>query len=119
MSEEGESPSSNPRLDVLEACAIHHLHIRYVIKPADPNNASQATHVKSLQVIYTGLEQGPGFRTVQEYGEDTRLVEAKLDDEAEISLSPHSTELVHGRRCERYTAHYLGLALSVSSDQGK
>ena len=28
-------------------------------------------------------------RTVHEYGDDTRLVEAKLGDEAEIYLPPH------------------------------
>ena len=75
MSEESKLPLSDPRLDVLEACAVLHLHVRYVIKPADPKNASQAWHVECLQVIYISLEQGPGFRTVQEYGEDTRLVE--------------------------------------------
>ena len=57
MSEEGKSPSSDPRLDVLEACAVLHLHVRYVIKPADPKNASQASHVECLQAIYVSLEQ--------------------------------------------------------------
>ena len=51
MSEEGKSPF-DPRLDVLEACVVLHLHVRYVIKPADPKNASQVTHVESLQAIY-------------------------------------------------------------------
>ena len=88
----------------------------YVIKPVDPKNASQVSHVKCLQAIYISLEQGPGFRTVQQYGENMRLVEAKLVDEAEISLSPHSTELIHGRRRERYTAHYLGRAVTISRD---
>ena len=87
MFEEGKSPSSDPRLDVLDSCAVLHLHVCYVIKPADPKNASQASHVECLQAIYITLEQGPGFRTTQEYGEDTRIVEAKLGDEAEISLS--------------------------------
>ena len=54
------------------------LHVRYVIKPADSKNASQASHVDCLQAIYISLEQGSGFLTAQEYGEDTRLIEAKL-----------------------------------------
>ena len=78
MSEEGKSPSSDPRLHVFQACMFLHLHVRYVIKPADPKNASQAWHVECLQVIYISLEQGPGFLTAQEYGEDTRLIEATL-----------------------------------------
>ena len=56
MSEEGKSPSSDPRLDVLEACAVLHLHIRHVIKPADSRNVSPASHVQCLQAIYIGLE---------------------------------------------------------------
>ena len=67
MYEEGRTPSSDPRLDVLEACAVLHLHDRYVIEPADPKDASQATHLESLQAIYISLEQGPGFRAVQEH----------------------------------------------------
>ena len=106
MPEEGESSSSDPRLDVLKACAVLHLHVRYVIEPADLKNASQTKHVESLQAIYIGFEQGPRFP--HSTREDTRLTEAKLGDEAEISLYPHSTELIHGRRRERYTAHYLG-----------
>ena len=65
MSEEDKSPSSDPRLDILEACAVLHLHVRYVVKSADTKNASHATHVESLQEIYNGLGQGPGLRTVQ------------------------------------------------------
>ena len=109
MSEDDKSPWSDPRPDVFEACAVLHLQVRHVIKlkPADPKNASQASQVECLQAIYISLEQGPGFRTVQEYGGDTRLVEAKLGDEAEISLSPRSTEPIHDRRRERYTARYL------------
>ena len=53
VSEAGKSPSSDPWLDVLKACAV--LHVRYVIQPADPKNASQGTHVKNLQTIYIGL----------------------------------------------------------------
>ena len=52
VSEEGKSYSSDPRLDVLKACAVLHLHIRYVDKSADPKNASQATHVERLLAIY-------------------------------------------------------------------
>ena len=63
MSEEGKSPSSDSNLDVLEACAVFHLHIRHVVKPADPKNASEASHMESLQTIAIGL-QGPGLRTV-------------------------------------------------------
>ena len=87
-----------------------------MIKRAEPKNASQASHVECLQAINIRLEQGPDFRKAQEYEEDTCLVEAKLGDEAEISPSPHSTDLVHGRRHERYTAHYLGRAVSVGGD---
>ena len=89
MSEEGKSPSSDPWLDVIEACAVLHLHVRYVIKPANSKNASQASYVECQKAIYISLEHGPGFRTVQEYGEHTRLVEVKLGDDAEISLPPH------------------------------
>ena len=66
MSKEVKSPSSDPRLDVLKACAVLHLHVRYVIKPADPKNALQASHVESLQAIYIRLEQGPGFHTMHQ-----------------------------------------------------
>ena len=38
-----------------------------------------------------------------QYGEDTRLAEAKLGDEAEIFLSPHSTELVAASAIRRIT----------------
>ena len=65
-SKEGKSSSSDPRLDVLEACAVLHLHVRYVIKLVSPKNVSQTSHAECLQAIYISLEQGPGFRTVQE-----------------------------------------------------
>ena len=68
MSKEGKSPLPDPGLNALKACAIFHLHIRYMINPADPKNASQAMHVKSLQTIDIGLEQGPDFGTAQEHG---------------------------------------------------
>jgi hypothetical protein len=45
-----------PRLDVLKACAVFCLHIRYVIKLADPKNVLQATHVKSPRTIDISLE---------------------------------------------------------------
>ena len=63
MSQDGKAPLSDSRLDVLEACAILHLHVLYVVKPADPKNASEASHMESLQTIAIGL-QGPGLRTV-------------------------------------------------------
>ena len=56
MPEKAKSPSSDPRLDVLKACIVLHLHIHYVIKPADSKNTSQVTHMESLQAIYMGLE---------------------------------------------------------------
>ena len=60
--EESQSPSSDLRLDVLEACAVLDFQVCYMIKPADLKNAQQATHVKSLQTIdIGGLEQGPCF----------------------------------------------------------
>ncbi len=76
VSEQSKPSSSNPGLDVLKACAVLHFHIRYVIEPADPENAPQAAHVESLQPIDISLEQGPCFGAVQENGEDTCLVEA-------------------------------------------
>ena len=68
MSEEGKSPSSDLRLNVLKARAVLHLHVRYVDKSVDPKNASQATHVEKLQAIYICLEKGTGFHTVKEHG---------------------------------------------------
>ena len=43
-------------------------------------------------------------------------IETKLGEEAEIPLPLNSTELIHGRCCEHYTAHYLERAVTVSSD---
>ena len=61
VSEEGKSSSSDPRLDVLKACAVLHLHVRYFDKSTDPKNASQATHVERLQAIYIMLGEGYRF----------------------------------------------------------
>ena len=36
MPKEGKSPPSDSRLDVLQACAVLHLQVCYVIEPADP-----------------------------------------------------------------------------------
>ena len=63
VSEEDKSSSTDPRLDVLKACAVLHLHVRYVDKSADPKYASQVTHVEKLQAIYICLEKGTGFHT--------------------------------------------------------
>ena len=52
VSEEGKSPSSDNLLDILKACTVLHLNVRYVVKSADLKNASQAAHVESLQAIY-------------------------------------------------------------------
>ena len=76
----------------------------------------QTSGSQECVAIYVCLEQGSGFHTVQQHGQDTCLVEVKLGDKAEISLPPHSTELIHGRRCERYAAHYLRRAVSVGGD---
>ena len=73
LSEESKSPSSDPRLDVYKACAVFQLHVRYEIKPADPENTSQVMHAESRHTIDIGLEQGPGFRAVQEYGYMSRV----------------------------------------------
>ena len=78
VSEEGQSPSSDPRLDVLEAFEVLHLQVCYVIEPADSEDASQATRVKNLQTIDIGLEQGPCFSAVQEDRQDARLVQAEF-----------------------------------------
>ena len=67
MPKEGKSPSSDSRFDVHKACAVLHLQVCYVIDPADSDNASQAAHVKRLQTIDIGLEQGPCFSAVQEH----------------------------------------------------
>ena len=64
MSEEGKSPF-DPRLDVLEACAVLHLHVRYVIKPDDPKNASQASHVESLQAICISLKVSAQYKSAE------------------------------------------------------
>ena len=59
VSEEGKSSLSDPRLDILKACPVLHLHVRYVDKSTDPKNASKATHVERLQAIYMQyLSQG-------------------------------------------------------------
>ena len=78
---EGKSPPSDSRLDVLEACAVLHLQVCYVIEPADPYDASQAAHMERLQTIDIGLEQGPMgpcFSAVQEDRQDARLVQAEF-----------------------------------------
>ena len=56
--EEVMYPPSDSRLDVLEACAVLHLQVCYLIEPADPEYAPQATRVKSLQTIDICLEIG-------------------------------------------------------------
>ena len=66
MPKEGKSPPSDSRLNVLEACAVFHLQVCYVIEPGDPEYASQAAHVERLQTIDIGLEQGPCFSAVTE-----------------------------------------------------
>ena len=78
MPKEGKSPPSNSRLDVLEACAVLHLQVCYVIEPADPEDASQAAHVERLKTIDIGLEQGSCFSAVQEDRQDARLVQAEF-----------------------------------------
>ena len=78
MAKEGKSPPSDSRLNVLEACAVLHLQVCYVIEPADPEDASQAAHVECLQMIDIGLEQGPCFSAVQEDRQDARLVQAEF-----------------------------------------
>ena len=45
----------------------------YVIEPADPEDASQATRVKNMQTIDIGLEQSPCFSTVQEHRQNLKL----------------------------------------------
>jgi len=57
---------------------VLHLQVCYVIEPAYPKNAPQATRVKSLQTIDIGLEQGPCFSAVQEDRQETRLVQAEF-----------------------------------------
>ena len=37
--------SSDPRLDVLEACAVLHLQVCNVVEPAESEDASQAAHM--------------------------------------------------------------------------
>ena len=81
VSDEGKSPSSDPRLDVFEACVVFHLQVCYVIEPADPEDASQAAHMKRLQTIDIGLQQVFGlscFSAVQEDRQDARLIQAEL-----------------------------------------
>ena len=67
MTEESEPPSPDPRLDVFKSCAVFHLLIRYMVKPADSEDASQATHVKSLHAIDISLEESSRFSTVQKH----------------------------------------------------
>ena len=84
MPKEGKFPPSDSRLDVLKACAVLHLQVCYVIEPADPEDASQATRVESLQKIDIGIEQGPRFSAVQEHRQNTRLtrlIQAELCSE--------------------------------------
>ena len=78
MAKEGKSPPSDSRLDVLEACAVLHLQVCYVIEPADPEDASQAAHVERLRTIDIGLELGPCFSAVQEDRQDAQLVQAEF-----------------------------------------
>ena len=78
MPKEGKSPSSDSRLDVHKACAVLHLQVCYLIEPADSDNASQAAHVKRLQTIDIGLEQGPCFSAVQEHRQNVRLVQTEF-----------------------------------------
>ena len=78
MPKEGKSPPSDSRLDVLEACAVLHLQVCYVIEPADPEDVLQAVHMKRLQTIDIGLEEGPCFSAVQEDRQDARLVQAEF-----------------------------------------
>jgi hypothetical protein len=82
MSEQSKPPSSDPRFDVLKMRAVLNLNIRHVVEPADSEDTTQATHVKSLQPIDVGLEQGPCLGAVQENGQDACLIEAKLCDKA-------------------------------------
>ena len=97
MSKEGKSPSSDPLFAVLKACAVLHLHVRYVIKPADPKNTSQASHVKCLQAIYDSIEQGPGFHTVQQMAPD--IVEPAKRRRCHIC--PRDLERKIRQRCEK------------------
>ena len=78
VSKEGKSPPSDSRLNVLEACAVLHLQVCYVIEPVDPEDASQAAHMKRLQTIDIGLEQGPCFSAVQEDRQEAQLIQAEF-----------------------------------------